>query len=145
MSKPIEIAFESLDRVDQPLALPDILVWLRELPLTLDDFSGYLIFSPDRYVRNPLHDGAAYQALVLCWRNGQRSPIHDHRGSSCGVPQPPRTGGCGRDNGSGSPCAQQRPRVRYRRWRRTPLDQGARVRSNGGARRRGVYGVGSGS
>jgi cysteine dioxygenase len=22
---------------------------------------------------------------VLCWRAGQRSPIHDHRGSSCGV------------------------------------------------------------
>jgi cysteine dioxygenase len=22
---------------------------------------------------------------VLCWRNGQRSPIHNHRGSSCGV------------------------------------------------------------
>src|SRR5207249_2304648 len=29
--------------------------------------------------------GPAYQALLLCWRNGQRSPIHDHRGSNCGV------------------------------------------------------------
>ena len=29
--------------------------------------------------------GPAYHALLLCWRNGQRSPIHDHRGSSCGV------------------------------------------------------------
>src|SRR5262249_38187953 len=23
--------------------------------------------------------------LVLCWKNGQRSPIHDHTGSSCAV------------------------------------------------------------
>ena len=22
---------------------------------------------------------------MLCWRSGQRSPIHDHAGSSCGV------------------------------------------------------------
>src|SRR5262249_49576071 len=22
---------------------------------------------------------------ILCWKNGQRSPIHDHVGSSCGV------------------------------------------------------------
>src|SRR5439155_1043142 len=43
------------------------------------------IFSAERYVRNRLHDGPAYQALVLCWRNGQRSPIHNHRGSRCGV------------------------------------------------------------
>jgi cysteine dioxygenase len=23
--------------------------------------------------------------LALCWKNGQRSPIHDHAGSSCGI------------------------------------------------------------
>jgi cysteine dioxygenase len=32
-----------------------------------------------------MHQGSCYQALILCWRNGQRSPIHDHKGSSCGV------------------------------------------------------------
>src|SRR5690349_4478254 len=68
-----------------PLPMADILDWLRKCPLSADDLSGYLIFSPDRYVRNRLHDGPAYQALVLCWRNGQRSPIHNHRGSACGV------------------------------------------------------------
>lgn len=85
MTPAIERTFASLNRNAGPLAMPDILAWLREFPLTLDDLAGYLIFSPDRYVRNRLHDGAAYQALVLCWRNGQRSPIHNHRGSSCGV------------------------------------------------------------
>ena len=32
-----------------------------------------------------MHAGPAYHAWILCWRAGQRSPIHDHRGSSCGV------------------------------------------------------------
>jgi cysteine dioxygenase len=32
-----------------------------------------------------MHAGPAYHALVLCWRSGQRSPIHDHRSSACAV------------------------------------------------------------
>jgi cysteine dioxygenase len=81
----IEVAFARLSRETSPLSLALILDWLARMPLTVETLSGYLIFSPDRYVRNRLYDGPAYQALVLCWRNGQRSPIHNHRGSSCGV------------------------------------------------------------
>ena len=81
----IERAFAALDRFDGQLPLPAILDWFGDEPLTLQDLSNYLIFNPARYVRNRVHDGPAYQALVLCWRNGQRSPIHNHRGSHCGV------------------------------------------------------------
>lgn len=81
----IERAFAALDRFDGPLPLPVIADWFREELLTLRDLTSYLIFNPARYVRNRVHDGPAYQALVLCWRNGQRSPIHNHRGSHCGV------------------------------------------------------------
>ena len=45
----------------------------------------YALFSDKRYQRNLMQEGPSYQALVLCWRAGQRSPIHDHAGSSCGV------------------------------------------------------------
>ena len=81
----IESAFEQLDQIEGQLSLRSILDWFGEAPLTLQDVASYLIFRPERYVRNRLHDGPAYQALVLCWRNGQRSPIHNHRGSHCGV------------------------------------------------------------
>src|SRR5262245_58022052 len=81
----IESAFATLDRYDGQLTLPVIMNWFDEESLTLEDLTNYLIFSPARYVRNRVHDGPAYQALVLCWRNGQRSPIHNHRGSHCGV------------------------------------------------------------
>jgi cysteine dioxygenase len=81
----VEGAFAPLDRFDGQLPLAAIMEWLREDPLTLQDLSSYLTFNPTRYVRNRVHDGPAYQALLLCWRNGQRSPIHNHRGSRCGV------------------------------------------------------------
>jgi cysteine dioxygenase len=81
----IESVFAELDRVAGRLPLSVILDWFNEVPLTVEDLTSYLVFNPARYVRNRLHDGPAYQALVLCWRNGQRSPIHNHRGSNCGV------------------------------------------------------------
>ena len=81
----IDAVFEELDRCTERLPLPAILDWFRQTDLSIDDVAEYLVFRPDRYVRNLLHAGPAYQALVLCWRNGQRSPIHNHRGSHCGV------------------------------------------------------------
>jgi cysteine dioxygenase len=81
----VDSVFEELDQATERLSLRTILDWFRATDLTADDVADYLVFRPDRYVRNLLHEGPAYQALVLCWRNGQRSPIHNHRGSNCGV------------------------------------------------------------
>ena len=54
--------------------------------LPIQNFEGNPLTSDrERYLRNLIYAGPAYQALVLCWRSGQRSPIHDHTGSSCGV------------------------------------------------------------
>jgi cysteine dioxygenase len=85
MPKFVANAFARLDQFAGRLSLRTILEWFRETAVTAEDVADYLVFSPERYVRNLLHAGPAYQALVLCWRNGQRSPIHNHRGSSCGV------------------------------------------------------------
>jgi cysteine dioxygenase len=85
MPAAIDSIFDSLDQAAEKLSLPAILEWIRDSDLSIDDVSEYLVFRPERYVRNLLHAGPAYQALVLCWRNGQRSPIHNHRGSNCGV------------------------------------------------------------
>jgi cysteine dioxygenase len=51
--------------------------------LTLDSVQRFVRFGPQRYQRNLARTGPAYEALVLCWQSGQRSPIHDHRGSRC--------------------------------------------------------------
>jgi cysteine dioxygenase len=81
----LERLFAPLDKVDGQLSLPTILEWFEEYPFSLEDMAEFLIFSPSRYVRNLVYAGPSYQALLLCWRNGQRSPIHNHRGSHCGV------------------------------------------------------------
>jgi cysteine dioxygenase len=85
MPEPIDQFFAELDRHSGPLPLPVLEDWLRDTPLTIDHLTTYLVFRADRYVRNLIHAGPGYQALALCWRNGQRSPIHNHRGSACGV------------------------------------------------------------
>lgn len=77
--------FLLLDEYIDQVPLNVLKVYLNSLNMTLDDVKGYVCFSKDSYRRNLLHEGPAYQALIICWRNGQRSPIHDHKGSSCGM------------------------------------------------------------
>jgi len=85
MPQVIEDIFADLDQEAEQVPLKTLLEWLRASNLTDDQVSEYMVFRPDRYVRNLVHSGPAYQALLLCWRNGQRSPIHNHRGSNCAV------------------------------------------------------------
>jgi cysteine dioxygenase len=58
---------------------------LKALDITCDEVRDYLLFSEKSYARNLIRKGPWYYLLALCWKNGQRSPIHDHAGSSCGV------------------------------------------------------------
>jgi cysteine dioxygenase len=74
-----------LDAFTDRIPLEGLRTALADLTVSLEDVRPFLVFGSDTYRRNLLHAGPAYQALVLCWRNGQRSPIHDHTGSSCGV------------------------------------------------------------
>jgi cysteine dioxygenase len=79
---------EFLRRMDahpQRVPLDELTGMLRDLEIDLDDVRSFVHFGDDHYRRNLLHEGPGYHALVLCWKSGQRSPIHDHRGSSCGV------------------------------------------------------------
>ena len=57
---------------------------MRAHNLRPDDFAPQIHFTNDTYCRNLVRKTDAYEALVLCWSPGQRSPIHDHVGSRCG-------------------------------------------------------------
>jgi len=85
MTSPLGRVLEELDAWRERIPLSELKRALAGLPVTIDDVRPFVKFASDGYRRNLMHTGPAYQALVLCWRNGQRSPIHDHRGSSCGV------------------------------------------------------------
>lgn len=58
---------------------------LQKLDVPFNDVAHVARFAPEGYQRNLLHEGARWHALILCWSPGQRSPIHDHAHSVCGV------------------------------------------------------------
>jgi len=81
----IEKLFTLLDEYPDQVPINQLVVYLNVLELSLNDVQEHVKFSDTGYQRNLLHEGNGYQALILCWKNGQRSPIHNHKGSSCGV------------------------------------------------------------
>jgi cysteine dioxygenase len=85
MAKTFAELLRRLDAFRDRIPLGELEAALTDVSMTLDDVRPWLVFGTETYRRNLVHAGPAYQALVLCWRNGQRSPIHDHSGSSCGV------------------------------------------------------------
>jgi cysteine dioxygenase len=74
-----------LDGLDDRADLEELTARMRQLRIDCDDVAEHVLFASRGYARNLVRTGPWYSALVLCWRNGQRSPIHDHAGSSCGV------------------------------------------------------------
>ncbi len=77
--------FEKLDAYGEPIPFDELKRHLENTEIDWDIVEPYLRFNPERYTRNLMHAGDYYHALILCWQNGQRSPIHDHRGSACCV------------------------------------------------------------
>lgn len=80
----LESLFTWLNRLPARAPLGELGTRLRSLHIDLDSVSDHLRFSADRYMRNLVREGRYYHALFLCWRSGQRSPIHDHARSVCG-------------------------------------------------------------
>jgi cysteine dioxygenase len=77
--------FAELDRSAGPVPLDVLCDRLRRLDLSGDALAQHIAFGDDSYRRNLVHLGPGYVALVLCWRPGQASPVHDHRGSACAL------------------------------------------------------------
>jgi cysteine dioxygenase len=70
---------------DVPLEPPAIARMLGDLHLLRKDVMEWVSFSEIGYQRILIHRTPQFEALLLCWRSGQRSAIHDHAGSTCGI------------------------------------------------------------
>lgn len=77
--------FEYLDGLTTRATIEELQDRLAALDVTVGDFSHHVRFHDHRYLRNLFRKGPLYHALILCWRSGQRSPIHNHAESTCGV------------------------------------------------------------
>ncbi|RIL11125.1 MAG: hypothetical protein DCC75_02975 [Proteobacteria bacterium] len=54
-----------------------------EADISRQDIAPFCIFGDEGYRRNLVSRSDWYELLVLCWKAGQKSPVHDHCGSSC--------------------------------------------------------------
>src|SRR5438445_3758649 len=85
MAQSLSELFDYLDGLDDRASLEELTAQFRRTLVTCADVADSIRFSDRGYTRNLVRAGPWYNLLVLCWKNGQRSPIHDHKGSSCAV------------------------------------------------------------
>ncbi|MGI9516326.1 MAG: cysteine dioxygenase [Pirellulaceae bacterium] len=76
---------ERLDELDQSVNLEILKNLLQQLQIDSSEVREYMNFDDIRYLRNLVRRTDHYEALFLCFEAGQRTPIHDHSGSACGV------------------------------------------------------------
>lgn len=84
MARTLDELYDYLDGLTGRADLRDLTAHLEELEVG-DELDRHMQFTSKTYARNLVRAGPHYHLLVLCWKNGQRSPIHDHTGSACGV------------------------------------------------------------
>lgn len=65
--------------------LKQIYDWLENAEVSAEELAPYLGFKDGNYWRHLVCRNEFVEMLVLCWRPGQRTPIHDHNGSHGGV------------------------------------------------------------
>jgi len=74
-----------LDNLTQRAPIEALEHHLQSLDLTVEDVAPYAQFDKNHYRRNLVRGTPWYHLLVICWRSGQRSPIHNHAESTCGL------------------------------------------------------------
>jgi cysteine dioxygenase len=72
---------EALAGLDRLPELPEANEWMREVEITADELRPRVGFKEGTYARHRVYLCEHAELLVLCWRPGQRTPIHDHNGS----------------------------------------------------------------
>lgn len=63
----------------------DLKLELEKINVSGEQMGNFVCFNERGYRRNKVFESDAVELLCLCWKSGQRSPIHDHAASVCGV------------------------------------------------------------
>ena len=70
-----------LARVEARPTFAELNALLEGVEVGREELRPYVGFKEGTYARHRVHLGEHAELLVLCWRPGQRTPIHDHAGS----------------------------------------------------------------
>ncbi len=58
---------------------------LRSMKLPSSAFESYCSWSVESYTRNCIVENEKFELILLCWEEGQITPIHNHGGEECWV------------------------------------------------------------
>lgn len=72
---------ELIAGLDTKPTFADLQDWLAHIEVSREELEPYLNFRPGTYVRTRVIRNAHVEMLVLCWRAGHYTSIHDHNGS----------------------------------------------------------------
>lgn len=81
----LEPLVQYLNGLNSRVPIDQLREHLLNLDVTIDDLQPYLHFGDTCYRRNPVCQGEWYELLCICWRDGQKSLIHNHANSTCGL------------------------------------------------------------
>jgi len=80
-----ELSFTDLaDRLNSLSSVPslaEVNELIERTKIGSDEIQSYLGFKEGNYSRHRVMKNEFVEMLVLCWKPGQRTPIHDHNGS----------------------------------------------------------------
>ncbi len=83
--KKMQALFDYLDGLTGRADEKTLGTLLSELDVTVADLDDFARFDEHQYSRNLIRGSKHYQALLLCWRSGHRTPIHNHPGAVGGI------------------------------------------------------------
>lgn len=72
-----------LEEFEGPPPLEELTNVLASVPLSLDVLREFVHFDNDGYKDNLVYSSSCFEVRCMCWKNGQRSSVHDHQGSGC--------------------------------------------------------------
>jgi len=84
-SRSLQSLVQILESLSSAPSLEQIYNWLQTAEISAAELQPYLGFKEGNYWRHRVVRNEFVEMLVLCWRPGQRTPIHDHNGSHGGV------------------------------------------------------------
>ncbi|MBN8645477.1 MAG: cysteine dioxygenase family protein [Planctomycetes bacterium] len=77
--------FKALDSYNGFIDVKDLEREVAKIRMTTEHLGDAIAIDTGAYVRTLVRETEFYDALVMAWLPGQRSPIHDHAGSACTV------------------------------------------------------------
>jgi cysteine dioxygenase len=80
---PLRSLVEYLDGLKGRASIEALRDLLGASEVAIDDLQPFIRFKDEAYQRVLICAGEHYEMLVVCWKSGQRSPIHDHANSTC--------------------------------------------------------------